>query len=140
MTTLDERRPLVVDTSVVSILYDRKDSDIFRFYEDSLAGYRLMISFQTLEEARFGAYLRNWGERRVRELQNYLGRFDVVWPNSDIVDACARLRSVTRKAGRELSLADAWIAATAVTLGCPLASDDSDFDDISELTLIQRPR
>lgn len=140
MTTLGERRTVVVDTNVVSILYDRKDSEVFRFYDESLVGYRLTVSFQTLEEARFGAYWRNWGERRIRELQNYLNHFDVVWPNSDIVDACARIRSETRKAGRELSLADAWIAATAVTLECPLASDDGDFDYIPELTLIQRPR
>ncbi len=138
--TLDELRPAVADTNVVSILFDRKDSDIFRFYDESLVGYRLLISFQTLEEIRFGAHLRNWGERRIREMQNYLNQFDVVWPNLDMVNTCARLRSETRKAGRELSMADAWIAATAVTLGCPLASDDGDFDDISEITLIQRPR
>lgn len=140
MTTLSEHRPAVLDTNVVSILFDRKDSDIFRFYDESLVGYRLSISFQTLEEARFGAYLRSWGVRRVRELQDYLRRFDVVWPNPDIVDACARIRSETRKTGRELSLADAWIAATAITLGCPLASDDRDFNDVPELALIQRPR
>ena len=29
---------------------------------------------------------------------------------------------------------------TNLTLNCPLASDDGDFDGIPELTLIQRPR
>lgn len=140
MTTLAESRPVVLDTNVVSILYDRRDSEVFRFYDESLVGYRLTVSFQTLEEARFGAYLRNWGERRVRELQNYLSRFEVIWPDLDIVEACARIRSETRKAGHELSLADAWIAATAITLNCSLASDDADFDGIPEINLIQRPR
>ena len=138
--TLGEIQPVILDTSVVSILYNRIDNDVFQFYEQSLAGYELQVSFQTLEEVRFGAYLRNWGKRRICEMQEHLSQFDVVWPNSDVVDACARIRSGTRKAGRELSLVDAWIAATAVTLGCPLASDDGDFDDIPELTLIQRPR
>ena len=138
--TPDELRPIILDTSVVSIFYNRNDDDAFRFYEESLTGYRLQICFQTLEEARFGAHLRNWGKRRMSELQDHLGQFDVVWPNSDIVNACARLRSERRQSGRELSLADAWIAATALALGCPLASDDGDFDSIPELTLIQRPR
>lgn len=138
--TLDESQPVIVDTSVVSILYNRVDTDAFRFYQESLAGYRLYVSFQTLEEVRYGAHLRNWGKRRLCEMREHLDQFETVWPNTDIVDACARLRSVTRRAGRELSLADAWIAATAVTLGCPLASDDSDFDDIPELNLIQRAR
>ena len=138
--TLSEVQPVIVDTSVVSILYNRIDNDVFQFYEQSLAGYELQVSFQTLEEIRFGAYLRNWGKRRICEMQEHLSQFDVVWPDSDVVDACARLRSQTRRAGRELSQADAWIAATAATLECPLASDDRDFDDIPEISLIQRPR
>ena len=138
--TLSEAQPVIVDTSVVSILYNRVDTDAFLFYQESLAGYRLYVSFQTLEEVRYGAHLRNWGKRRLCEMQKHLDQFETVWPNPDVVDACARIRSQSRKAGRELSLADAWIAATAITLECPLASDDRDFDDISDITLIQCPR
>ena len=39
-------------------------------------------------------------------------------------------------AGRRLSVADAWIAATALYLGCPLATHDRDFIGIPNLRLI----
>ena len=43
----------------------------------------------------------------------------------------------------ELKPGDAWIAATALALGCPLASDDNDFREVPgiepALILIRRP-
>ena len=138
MTSLEDDS-IVLDTSVVSIL-SIPNSPKHLYYKERLEGRNALISFQTLQESWFGAYNANWGLRRRRELREHLSQFGVVWPNSDIVDSCARIRSNTRKTGRELSLADAWIAATAITLGCPLASDDRDFNDVPELALIQRPR
>ena len=38
-----------------------------------------------------------------------------------------------------MSTADAWIAATAIRLGCPLATHDRDFSGIDGLELIQAP-
>ena len=105
-------------------------------------GIDLSISFQTLEERWYGAYYRNWGEKRMKALEEHLSRFDVVWPTPTLVDTCALIRSNTRKAGNKLSLADAWIAATAMMLGCPLAADNSDFSHVQNilgLTLIAYP-
>ena len=79
----------------------------------------------------------------MKELEAHLNRFNVVWPNPTLIGICARLRSDTRKAGNELSTADAWIAATAMMLDCPLAADNSDFshvEDILGLNLIVYPR
>ena len=41
-----------------------------------------------------------------------------------------------RRIGRELSAADAWIAATAVLLNCPLLSHDRDFGNLPGLEVI----
>lgn len=138
MTSIEDNN-IVLDTSVVSIL-SIPNSPRHLYYKERIEGRNALISFQTLQESWFGAYNANWGSRRRQDLREHLSQFDVVWPNPDIVDACARIRSQTRRAGRELSLADAWIAATAITLECPLASDDGDFDGIPEINLIQRPR
>ena len=137
--TSPEEKNVVLDTSVVSIL-SRPNNPKHIYYKERLEGCNTLISFQTLQESWFGAYNANWGFRRRTELQEHLSQFEVVWPDRTLADISAEIRSRTRKIGRELSVADAWIAATAIMLGCPLASDDSDFDDISELTLIQRPR
>ena len=133
---------VVVDTSVVSILSRPRDPR-HSFYSEALYGQQLLVSFQTLEERWFGAYYRNWGDERMKELEAHLNRFNVVWPNPTLIGICARLRSDTRKAGNELSTADAWIAATAMMLDCPLAADNSDFshvEDILGLNLIVYPR
>ncbi len=130
---------VVVDTSVVSILFSQI-SPQYDYYQSELEGYdELAISFQTLEEALYGAYNANWGERRIRELADHLRLFRVIYPDNRLIDISATLRSETRKLGRELTSADAWIAATAIMMDCPLASDDRDFDAVSDrLVLIRR--
>lgn len=131
------RSPVVVDTSVVSILF-RRDSQA-PFYEAQLASKRLSISFQTLEEVWHGAAYAGWGDQQKRELQRHLERYEVAWPDEKTVHICAELRAKRKKKGRELDTADAWIAATAISLGCPLVADDRDFVGIENLALIRAP-
>ena len=128
---------VVVDTSVVSIIYNQ-DSRA-PYYESRLEGLRALISFQTLEESWRGAYLSGWGESRRKRLEAYLSRYEVVWPGPGLVDVCARLRTSRQQAGQILSATDAWIAATALLMRCPLAADDGDFAGIPNLQLIRAP-
>ena len=140
--TMKEAEPVVLDTSVVSIL-SRPDDFRYFYYQQRLEGLKLVVSFQTLEERWFGAYNRDWGIKKQRALETQLGGFEVIWPTPTLISTCARLRSDTRKAGHELLQADAWIAATAMMLDCPLAADNSDFshaEHILGLTLIVYPR
>ena len=125
---------IVLDTSVVSYIFNN-DSRA-RFYVEQIRGQRALISFQTLEEIWHGAYRDSWGSRRKDELTEYLERYEVIWPDPDLVDACAHLRSERRAVGRELGLADAWIAATALMLNCPLATSDRDFVGLPYLQLV----
>ena len=57
-----------------------------------------------------------------------------------MVRISARLRSERERAGRRLTTADAWIAATALMLDCPLPSHDGDFSGIPDLELIRAPQ
>ena len=128
---------VVVDTSVVSIIFNNtKYADAYR---ELLAGQELFISFQVWEESLFGAYRRNWGERRRNELARHLAQYTTIWANPDLVEKSARLRVDRQRAGRELKSADAWIAATALMLQCPLVSHDRDFTGIPDLNLVQVP-
>lgn len=130
--------PLVVlDNSVVSLLM-RGDSKA-EFYQNSITGKRAVISFQTLEEAWFGAIKAGWGEARRNRLAQRLGQFEVVWPTPEIVRICAHLRTERELAGRRLGIADAWVAATAIMLRCPLVSHDGDFENIPDLQLVRAP-
>lgn len=126
---------VVADSNIVS--YIARRSPIADYYLPYLAGRQVVISFQTWEEALFGAYLAGWGERRLDALKQQLGQYLVHWPDPELIDLCARLRSERRANGREMGLADAWIAATALSLQCPLVSHDGDFHGIPNLELIR---
>lgn len=129
---------VVLDSNVVSYIFNRNPTA--HYYRIRLQGARQFISFQTLEEAWYGAHSRGWGASRLQDLSSHLRRYEIIWPDTDLVEACARLRAERRAAGRELGMADAWIAATAIMLNCPLASHDSHFAGIPTLSLIRSPR
>ena len=130
---------VVLDTSVVSILYSEEDDERYAVYQEQLAGRRGLISFQTLEELLFGLHGSGWGEARALRFREHIDKYEVVWPEpeSKLVATAARLRSDLKRRGRTLGVADAWIAATALLRECPLASDDRDFVGIPGLPLIQ---
>ena len=115
--------PVVVDTNVVSFIY--RDAPLAARYRDAMIGRRAVISFQTREGILYGVLRRNWGERRLGRLLAYVdANYEMVGYDRELVNACARLR------------ADAWIAATAVLLQCPLLSHDRDFGSPPELRVI----
>ncbi|MXY88220.1 MAG: type II toxin-antitoxin system VapC family toxin [Dehalococcoidia bacterium] len=129
---------ILLDTNVVSHIFN--GSDIAAPYLERLRGERVVISFQTLEELWHGAWWAGWGERRRNELARHLDHYEVVWAGPELVDVCARLRTERKSAGRELPVADAWIAATALLLNCPLASRDHVFSDIPGLDILAASR
>ena len=128
---------VVLDTSVVSLLFG--NTDLARFYQDEIAGRRSVVSFQTYEEALFGAVKGGWGARRLNQLRRHLDQYELVGVTPELIDICAHLRSERESVGRALRTADAWIAASALLLRCPLATTDSDFEGIPELELIRAP-
>ena len=125
---------IVTDTNVVSYIFS--GHELAALYLPEVESQRTLISFATLEELWFGAYNGNWGDRRKNELALHLEQYEVIWPDAELVEICARLRSHRKADGREMSTGDAWIAATALRLNCPLVSHDLDFEEIDGLKLI----
>lgn len=123
---------LVLDTSVVSLLF-REGAAESRLAR-RIRGRRVCISFQTLEEVLFGARKARWGRRRVNALHRHLRQYRVIWCGAELVGVSARLRAREERAGRRLATADAWIAATALLLDCPLVTADSDFRRVDGLS------
>ena len=129
---------ILLDTSVVSYIFGRQPQAAF--YRERIRGEPVAISFQTLDELLHGAHVANWGARRMAEMRDHLANNEVIWPNRRTVELSAILRGERRALGRKLDTADAWIAATALALDCPLASHDRDFSDIPGLAVIRAPR
>ncbi|MYH40791.1 MAG: type II toxin-antitoxin system VapC family toxin [Gammaproteobacteria bacterium] len=135
MTTA--RSLVVLDTSVVSLFL--RDAEEAAYYRSEIDGLRAVISFQTREEALFGAIRGGWGARRLNTLQQHLDQYEMVGASIELVDISANLRAERERAGRRLNTADAWIASTAIMLDCPLASHDGDFAGIPDLQIIRTP-
>lgn len=128
--------PIVVDTNVVSYIY--RNDPIASHYIRRMKNHRAVISFQTYEELLFGVLVRNWGQCRRDELFRYVdATYEMVGHDRELVNICARVRADSRGRGMELSVADAWIAATAIWLGCPLLAHDKDFGNPPDLQVVR---
>jgi predicted nucleic acid-binding protein len=96
----------------------------------------------TLAELEYWGQVRNWGERRRTELNNYLARFVVAHTNADLCRWWGVVYTEARRKGMPIQPADAWIAATALLYDIPLVSHNpADFAGVAGLTVIsEAPR
>jgi tRNA(fMet)-specific endonuclease VapC len=126
---------IVVDTDVASYIFNWRSSA--QGYVDVLHGSELILSFMWIAEMRMGAIAAGWGLRRRTLLEQFISGFGVVYADDALCTSWATLRADARAAGRSLSPQDAWIAATALGLEAPLATNNrSDFEHVQKLRLL----
>jgi predicted nucleic acid-binding protein len=126
---------VVVDTDVVSFTFKRDRRALpFRRH---LLGRTLVISFMTLAELRAWPLIRQWGPVNRDRLTRHLGRYLVHYADDALCERWAEVSSQARAKGHPIDVADAWIAATALTLGVPLATNNpSDYAGLDGLTIM----
>jgi predicted nucleic acid-binding protein len=127
---------LVVDTDVASFIF--KWHPVFaQRYVDVVRGSELIVSFMTLAEMRQGALDANWGPRKREVLEAYLADFAVLHSDSLLCSTWAEVRNESVRKGRQMSSADAWIAATALVLSAPLVTNNpKDYGHVDRLQLV----
>jgi predicted nucleic acid-binding protein len=54
-----------------------------------------------------------------------------------VAEAWARLRVTLRDEGKRMPVNDSWIAATAISLGVPVVTQDADYVELSGLEIIR---
>lgn len=100
---------------------------------------RLAVSAITIGELRAGVLAA--ADHRVRDqrLATYVDalRLDPVPVDVAVAEAWARLRVDLAAVGRRLGVNDSWIAATAISLGVPIVTQDSDYDDVPGLEVVR---
>lgn len=120
---------VVVDTNVFSAALSR--DALARLYDKHLSGRRLVISFQTVAEMRYGALVARWGEQRHHELERTMAKAAKIPPHDRLATEWAELKSACQETGHALAnkahTGDLWIAATARLIGVPLVTHDSIF-------------
>lgn len=127
--------PCVLDTDVASFLF--KGDARAELYRPLLSGRLRVLSFMTVAEMHQWAESKGWGEARRLALDLHLNRFVVVQSDVLLCRAWAEVRGSARRAGRPIQTSDAWIAATAVRYGLPLATHNpKDFAGVAGLRLL----
>ena len=91
----------------------------------------------TVAELRRWALASAWGPAKVAQLERYLQPFNVVLVDLALCQEWAEVMDGADRAGTPVGVADAWIAATALTLACPVVTHNpTDFRGVSGLTII----
>ncbi len=113
-------RALLVDTDVVSMIF-KQDTRASRF-ERYLIGAQRAICFMTRAELSLWPRRADWGQVKIRRFERFLRDY-VVLPYDDVLcDMWAEVKFNSQRQGRELTHADAWIAATALAYDLALVT------------------
>ena len=126
---------IVVDTDVASYLFNWHS--LAQGYASALHGSELILSFMSVAELRMGAFSAGWGARRRLLLEQFMRGFELFYADNDLCTVWARIRADARAMGRPMSPQDAWIAATALALDTPLATNNRrDFEHVQKIRLL----
>ena len=115
---------LLVDTNIVSYIFKRDTRATA--YGSYLNGQTLAISFMTVAELYQWAAIRNWGRRRVQQLEAHMRSYVVIPFDSAICQVWGNVRVMCQRAGQPISAQDGWIAATALHHQLPLVTHNPD--------------
>ena len=98
---------------------------------------RAAIPVIVLGEFRYGIAESRHRTTYEAWLESQLPHFDVLAVTDETAIAYAALRVALQRSGRPIPANDAWIAACALSFGCPLLTNNpADFADIPGLTVI----
>jgi tRNA(fMet)-specific endonuclease VapC len=122
-----------VDTNIVS--FRLRGDPLARAYRKHLAGYAVVVSFQTLAELYEWADQNNWGSAKRAALDGYIQSVTVYHSDDDLCRRWAEVRAARRT--QPIATDDAWIAATALANGVELVTHNpADFAHVPGLTVI----
>lgn len=110
-----------------------------RQFDASALPEELAVSVITVGELRAGVLATSEltvRDRRLATLTSVLA-FEPLPIDAAVADSWARLRVMLRDAGRRMPSNDSWIAATALSLGIPVVTQDDDYDAVADLEVIR---
>ena len=126
---------ILIDTDIASFIF--KGSTYADPYLPLLQGHQLALSFMTVAKLFQWAIMRQWGDLRLAQLEEYLLNYLVIPTDRPLCRQWAKVRGDRQSIGRPISPQDAWIAATALRHNLPLVTHNiKDFLNISNLKLL----
>lgn len=127
---------LVVDTNVVSILFNRHHS-LRQVCIEAVAGHQLVISSMTRVELLLWPAVNNWGEARRAALREHTALYLTLYPDERTCAIWATVVDRCRRAGKPIQTAEAWIASAARQWDCSLVPTDfGDYAAVEDLEVV----
>jgi predicted nucleic acid-binding protein len=110
-----------------------------RSLDRTLLPDELAVSVITIGELRAGVLVATDVDSRDRRLATLTQALALqpVPVDNEIASHWARLRVLLRDSHQRMPVNDSWIAATALSLGVPVVTQDQDYPAIGDLTVIQ---
>lgn len=123
----------VADTSVLIAL------EAGRPIDEAALPDELVVSVVTVAELRAGVLSAPDPEARARRLDTLTAALELapVPVDDSVATAWAKLRMRLAATDRRMPVADSWIAATAMSLGCPVVTQDAGYPDVDGLQVIR---
>jgi tRNA(fMet)-specific endonuclease VapC len=126
---------VLIDTDIASFIF--KGSNYADPYLPLLSEQELALSFMTVAELFQWAILRQWGDRRLAQLEQYLSNYLIIPVDQPLCRKWAQVRADRQSTGQPISPQDAWIAATVLRHDLPLVTHNiKDFQEIPHLRLL----
>lgn len=126
---------VLLDTNIVSYLF--KGDTRAALYEPHLLSRELAVAIMTVAEQFQWAATRNWGQARMRLLEETIQNYTILPVDIETCRLWAAVRAQRSAGGHPISSQDAWIAATALHYKLSLVTHNpSDYQGISGSTVV----
>ena len=123
----------IADTSVFIARESGRALDVSALPDD------LGVSIITIGELRAGVLAAVDVDTRDRRLATFSAAqaLEPIPIDEPVADAWARLRILLRDSGKRMRVNDSWIAATAISLGVAIVTQDDDYAEVPGLLVIK---
>ncbi|NJM17791.1 MAG: type II toxin-antitoxin system VapC family toxin [Richelia sp. SL_2_1] len=125
----------LLDTNIVSYILKKRNLGVNRKLEEvRRLGKKVFVSCITYYEINRGLLALN-ATRQLADFNSLFRIYPILYLDIEIIETACRIHANLKNKGRAIQDADVLIAATAITRGLILVSNDSDMARIEEIYL-----
>lgn len=124
-----------LDTNIVSYILKNNASVNSKLQQATRQGEEVFVSCITYYEVKRGLLALN-ATRQLAEFETFFQKYEVLYLDDlEIIETACRIHADLKKKGMPIQDADVLIAATAITRGLILVSNDSDMGRVEGIDL-----
>ncbi|MGF1676793.1 MAG: type II toxin-antitoxin system VapC family toxin [Rivularia sp. (in: cyanobacteria)] len=125
----------LLDTNIVSYILKKRNLAVNRKLEEvRRLGKKVFVSCITYYEIKRGLLALN-ATRQLADFNSLFRIYPILYLDIEIIETACRIHANLKNKGRTIQDADVLIAATAITRGLILVSNDSDMLRVEEINL-----